>query len=692
MSPQKLDPRSKVKVGSVVVLKVKADGLDGKTACFAPTVEGQTYPEIPPEANQPPPPKVQGVVGSLELGSPKQAPVTGGEAVLPWTVDCDPQAGTKPFPTYVAPQHTMNPTHPIQAAVAVQFNVCAENLVKRHRLFYWWSDHAHFHAVDVAKNMTNWLKYFCAPHVPGGVDYEEPGFALWKQLAPWAGYLHDLGMGANDRLVNAIEELDRIDSEADFERHDALCRDALGEKGIKRMLEPRLNAAKGLLALLSARRVADAEKVYIRALRSIAKERLASWHKESIRKRHSVNSALYCVGKANECARTLREHFTDYQLQRLGLIVCTHSKSAYGEFGIEPKHIAAAAVHIHENCEKLKAPNDVSAVAGPGHDAWGPWLAEKLEFKFNASIDGAFGSPKESPPIEASERRYLDAVLPLMGIADAMRERGNMGGFKDNQGVSFKRLPLDETQRKLLHAGTPPKGKTGIECASFRVTAQVDAAGFQAGTDPRTKTYLELLRFLNERHDGLKGLFGDPADPTTLGRRDPNAELKAVVEQAAKDVNPSWTWMDLLTAIGAHPDNDVLVEIGEWKFNLGELGEGAMGPRAASEMDPPIPLAMDPNKVVFHLPVETDCDRNSVAAMLIDNVLEGPRTFGRGWIMAIDKDPLSETSVPDWMLQHEFADLGAKLDEYKTKYGALTFLREGNGWVAWETVKARPKP
>jgi hypothetical protein len=503
-----------------------------------------------------------------------------------------------------------SPPHDImKLACSEVFDKCAK-MVKDHKIFYWWSDHAHFHAADTGDKMKKWVKYFLAPHAENGVDPESPGWKnVYGPLAPWSGYLHDLGMGANERLKKEIAYFDGLHG---VELEQAAIN---GNARWKQLVD-------WLLANVMDPSDPSVPTLRDRAYRTVAKDLLANV-KDGVRKRHSLNSTLYCVGSSNTVAGKLRGKFSENLLQKLALTVCMHSKSIYGPSGIDAGVLKSGYGDIKQNVTALKGGLNGFDEAGPGMRPWQPWLSKELRFRFKATVEGdarVDDSPIESPELKTTEEPYALVLARCIGVIDNMRERGNTGDFRDNQGVSFKKLPLDENELGRLNGPGPVR----VQCGSFRLRDDLKSA-----LSSKT-TYLDVVRFLNAEVKPFKGLFGKIKDG-------PVSFQQAVAPKTLK-------------AICTHPDNDVLVPPACWLFNLGELGIAKSELFAVKEAKYG-QIKAEPDKVVHYVKIDTDRDPTAVAFILRDIVLEGPRGFQRGWVIAIDQLEGCKTPVGRWLAQ-----------------------------------------
>jgi hypothetical protein len=586
-------------------------------------------------------------------------PPTGELAVR---ANCDPVALQKRdpatyVPEYEPPAKAMEPDDDIQKIAAEQFTFCADTLVKHHRVFYWWSDHAHHHAVDTARKMRDWVDYFLAPHVPGGVDKTSPGWQhVYGRLAPWAGYLHDIGMGANDRMRAELDWLERHDCEAllcrvpddvfrQAPRNDATLsgelrkrmavvpcdvgRYALDAVGTFAKFGVSFEPLAHLLAL-HRELGKDTADITTLGLKAIVKE-IFSNTGDGIRKRHSLNSMLYCTAKdgsgaAPQAAKRLREKFSAQLMEKIGLTLCMHSKSSYGAERIDADVLGLGCQHHRENSEKLKGvlKEGTVDVKPPGHLPLGPWLAEDIELTFEADLPEADGSPQTSPTLVTSERAYLTVLAKCIGVVDNMRDRGNTGEFRDNQGVSFFRLPLDTHEASLLDG---PAWPTRVKSGSFRAVGEYDQ--FKPSETNR-RTFLDVVRHVNAHHPKLKGLFGD---------------IPASCDRFLTAVHP-----DTFAAVTFHPDNDVLVPPGNWRFNLGELSIVKSELTSAAKLDGLTSLGIPGDAVVDRIVIDSDFDPPDVAHIVSDIIGEGPRGFDRDWVIAFEVAG-SRTPLTRWLHQ-----------------------------------------
>ncbi|MBI3726023.1 hypothetical protein HY251_19005, partial [bacterium] len=421
---EKCAPNADVPFDAEVNLAAKGKLLAGKKAQLIVKVSADSL--YPDDAS----------VGDLLLKPPLEMTFNGDDAKLEkWHLNCDPAAhpfsdrdSKKYIPKYEEPSDPMKPTDEIQKIAAEQFDYCAKTLVDKHRVFYWWSDHAHYHAADIGKKMNDWVKFFLHPHVRGGILPDSPGWKnIYGPLAAWSGYLHDLGMGANERLRAELDFLEGRDG-ADLEARATLAADTFKELGVTRVPLDRLGTYLGLLGK-------PVDEVKRRGLRAIAKEYLAN-HDDGIRSRHSLNSTLYCIGEKHASADKLRKHFSKYLLQKLAMTVCMHSKSRYGKKAMTFDALDTGYKDIKKNADNLFGALDAkdgTAKEGPKMEKWGPWLSAGLKFTFATDVAAAVNAPFDSPAVVSNEREYEDVLAKCIGVVDNMRDRGNEGKFRDNQ-------------------------------------------------------------------------------------------------------------------------------------------------------------------------------------------------------------------------------------------------------------------
>lgn len=569
-------------------------------------------------------------------------------------------------------------TFPVFKYAATQFEYCANELVKKHKLFYWWSDHAHYHAVDTAQKMHNWLKYFAEPYYPNGIYPENgaregkkqsPAWPALARLAQWAGFLHDLGMGANARHRLEIEDFDKdVDVQTFYLAATVAPFLSSWAKHVLALVEyltaikDKLPVGPGNLDLprdlaITADQVKEIEK---RAKLAFAKLYMEN-HKDGVRNRHSLNSTLYCIDP--NASNVLRKYFTEYELQKLAMTVCMHSKSKYGPEKITEDDLSQGYKDIKGNATKLigalkefekpekwqpffktpdpaapRAPDKTTADAEPPKPGepwrpWGPWL-KKQQFKYRTDVDGkeVKNTPQESSTFLVDEVKYIKVLTRAIGVVDNMRARGNKGDFRDNRGVSFKRLPLDYWEKQVLDSEPGPKR---VHTGSFRLLdMHDDDSGCSFAADLKAApTYLEVLRIVNDKHPKLKGLLGD------LKKDDPKARFPEVVRP------------ELLNLITFHPDNDVVVPPVNWKFNIGELNISHSEITSVAAIKPELP-GLDKTLIVDRIVIASDCDPALTAHIVMDICKEGPRAFEKGWVIVIEKDEESKTYIDEWFLQN----------------------------------------
>lgn len=633
---ERLEPEARVPYRAPLDLVVQAEGLDGRTPSLRVNVRaaGLPAPCAPPGELRP-----RAEVSAFQDG---RAALRGWRAEL----DDDPRAQTDAYVLpFERPDVVERDGAPAfagltgeRAAIAdqahAQFTRCI-GMVRRHGVFYFWSDHAHHHAVDTATKMARWCRYFVAPYVPGGVDPDSPGWReVFEPLAPWAGFLHDLGMGANERMLAELEQLEALDPV----QAEAKALQACSLHGVSR--QPLDELCRFLRD--TCRWPDDAvDQVAHRGLRALSKELVAS-DKHGIRACHGVNSTMHCLDEGLTSTRALMACFTPFVRQRMAFTVAMHSKSRYGRTGILAKDVEQGVTDALTNADPARRFGALPAAspAAPSAPAtFGGWLADTLTLELLAVVEGAEGSPCQGPTVVTSERPYALALARCIGVVDNLRDRGNRNGdkFRDNQGVSFRKLPLDEGELETLRRARQDGAPTRVACGSFRLVSG------PLGQELRDcGTFLEVLRCLS-RHERWRDLFGRAREALGVDLGPPGDGARRFAEA----VPPG-----LLRALAAHmserDEENVLVPPSSWTFNRGELGIHAAGLSHAGELRIPAPT---PLTVVQHVVLDTDHDPADVALIVADILGEGPRALPKGWIVALEAAPGCVTPIADWLQQ-----------------------------------------